>query len=384
MDFGWTDSQRDFRARVRQVLDRELPADWETIRKMGKASPEQAAFGKRFAPKLAEEKLLVNHWPKEYGGGDGPPWEHFILGEELWARGEPRGPQYMNVNWIGPALMYGASPEQKEKYLPPMTSGDVIWCQLFSEPNAGSDLAAMRTKAERIGNDRYVINGMKLWTSYALIADYGFLLAKTGEAKKDISVFLVPMNTPGITIRPFNSITEKGHCNEVYFDNVEVPAECMVGQEGRGWDVVRYALNYERVGVQRYHVAAEEMKTAMAELKRQGRLDDPGVMVDAGMALAACEACRLISYDVVDQRARGAAPNEDSSVARMAMTECTRAVHAFVARYLPEAISGEMVGGNYGLFKFYQFIIASSIAAGAYEIQCDQVATRQLGLSRGA
>jgi alkylation response protein AidB-like acyl-CoA dehydrogenase len=383
MEFGWAEDQVKFRQRVRDLLDRELPAEWPEIRKKGKASPEQAAFGKQFAPKLAAENLLVNHWPKEFGGGDGPPWEHFILGEELWGRGEPRGPQYMNVNWIGPALMASASPEQQAKYLPPMTRGDVVWCQLFSEPGAGSDLASMRTRAEPLGNGRYLVNGMKLWTSYAKIADYGFLLAKTGPAKKDVSVFLVPMNAPGITVRPFTGLVEDGHCNEVYFDNVEVSVEDRVGEEGMAWDVVRYALAYERVGVQRYHMVTTELGIGMAELKRQDRLEDPGVLADAGMTLAAAEACRMISYDVVAQRAKDATPNEDASVARMAMTECTRSMNSFIARYLPEAISCEKIGGDYGLYKLYQFIITSSIAAGAYEIQCDVVATRQLGLSRG-
>ena len=383
MEFGWPDELVAFRKRVREILERELPADWPEIRKKGKASPEQAAFGKKFAPVLAEEGLLVSNWPTEYGGNGGTPWEHFILGEELWSRGEPRGPQYMNVNWIGPALMFAASPEQKAKYLPPMTRGEVTWCQLFSEPSAGSDLAAMQTRAERQPDGRYVVNGMKLWTSYALVADYGFLLAKTGPARKDVSAFLVPMDTPGITVRPFNGLVEAGHCNEVYFDNVEIPAEARLGEEGKAWDIVRFALGYERVGVQRYQIAATELAVAMEELERRGQLEEPGVLADAGMALASIEACRLISYDVISQRAGDAAPNEDASVARMAMAECTRAFNAFVARYLPEAISGQKIAGDYGIYKLYSFNISSTLAAGAYEVQCDVVATRQLGLPRG-
>ena len=383
MEFGWSDDLVDFRRRVRDLLARELPADWPQIRKKGKASPEQAAFGKKFSPALAREGLLVGNWPVEYGGSGGSPWLHFILGEELWARGEPRGPQYMNVNWIGPALMHAATPEQKARHLPPMTRGEVIWCQLFSEPSAGSDLAAMQTRAERQPGGGYVINGMKLWTSYALVADYGFLLAKTGPGRKDVSAFLLPMDTPGITVRPFTGLVEPGHCNEVYFDNVEVPAEARLGEEGMAWEIVRLALGHERVGVQRYHIVATEMAVAMEELRRRGRLDDPGVLADAGMTLAAVEACRLISYEVVDQRVQGEGPNEDASVARMAMAECVRAFNAFVSRYLPDAVSGQEIAGDYGIYKLFSFNISSTLAAGAYEVQCDQVATRQLGLPRG-
>jgi alkylation response protein AidB-like acyl-CoA dehydrogenase len=335
-----------------------------------------------FAGKLADEGLLVRHWPKEHGGGDGLPWEHFILGEEVWGLGEPRGAQYMNVNWIGPALMYAASPEQQAQHLPAIARGDVIWCQLFSEPSAGSDLAAMRTRAERVGNDRYIVNGMKMWTSYGRVAEWGVLLAKTGEAKKEISVFLVKMDTPGITIKPFPGLVEDGHLHEIFFDNVEIPAANLVGQEGQGWDIVRYALNYERVGVQRYEVNRRALDQAVAELKRQGRFDDPHIQRDIGAALAASEACRLLCYDVADQRARGLPPNADASLARMSTAETNWSLNDLMATYLPEVMSGEPVGGDWHLTWTYQFNIASTIVAGAYEVQCDIVATQALGLPR--
>ena len=382
MEFGWSKDQAQYRERVRSVIARHLPEDWAEIHKGGLASPEQTAAGRKFAGKLAEEGLLVQHWPKEYGGGDGLPWEHFILGEEMWPLGEPRGAQYMNVNWIGPVMMHAASPEQKARFLPPIVRGDVVWCQLFSEPSVGSDLAAMRTHAELKGNGTYVINGMKMWTSYARVAEWGFLLAKTGQAKKEISIFLVPMNSPGITIRPFNGLVEDGHLHEVYFDNLEVPAENRLGEEGQGWDIIRYALGYERVGVQRYEIVRRAMDQAVAELKRQGRFDDPLVQRDIGMVLAATEASRLVTYDVADQRSRSASPNEDASVARMTAAECIMAMNNFLATYLPEVLSNEPVNGDWQLTWAYQFMIASAIAAGAYEIQCDIVATRQLGMTR--
>ncbi|MDO7843629.1 acyl-CoA dehydrogenase family protein [Sphingomonas immobilis] len=384
MEFGWPEAQRKYRERVRSIIDRDLPEDWPEIHRHGLASPEQAKAGRVFAGKLAKEGLLVQHWPKEFGGGDGEPWEHFILGEEMWPRGEPRGPQYMNVNWLGPALMKYASAEQRERFLPPIIAGDVIWCQLFSEPSAGSDLAAMQTKSVRVGEE-YVVNGMKVWTSYARLAEWGFLLTRSGPARRDITILLVDMKSPGITIRPFPGIVEDGHLHEVYFDNVRVHVENRLFEENRGWEPVTYALNYERVGVQRYQIIHDAMHQAVKELKRRGTFDnDPLVQRDAGIVLAKCEASRLISYEVVDQRARNLPPSEDASVARMSAKECIMAFNDFVSTWMPEVLSEEPIGGDWQLSWAHSFTIASAIAAGAYEIQCDIVATRQLGLPRGA
>src|SRR5688572_18182375 len=149
MEFGWSEAQDRYREKVRELLAAELPEDWDHIAVHGPGSGPQTAFSKSFCPRLAEKGLLIPHWPRAFGGADGAPWEHFILGEELWAAGEPRGPQYMNVNWIGPVLMRYGTPDQQERFLPPIAAGSVIWCQGFSEPSAGSDLASLRTRVER-------------------------------------------------------------------------------------------------------------------------------------------------------------------------------------------------------------------------------------------
>jgi alkylation response protein AidB-like acyl-CoA dehydrogenase len=141
MNFDWTDEQAAVRDRVRALLARELPPDWEHISRHGPGSPEQTAFSMTFCPRLAAEGLLVPHWPVEHGGRGAPAWEHFIVGEELFAAGEPRGPQYMNVNFIGATLMKYGTPAQQARYLPDMAAGRSVWCQGFSEPSAGSDLA---------------------------------------------------------------------------------------------------------------------------------------------------------------------------------------------------------------------------------------------------
>lgn len=379
MEFDWTVEQKRYRTELREFIKETLPSNWEQVRGGGVASPEQIDYSREFCAKLAERGLLIHHWPKQYGGGDGTAWEHFILGEEMWSVGEPRGPQYMNVNWIGPALMQFGTDEQKAEHLRRIAEGRVIWCQGFSEASAGSDLAAMRTRAERRG-DSYVINGSKIWTSYAYKADWCFLLARSSDEKKAISAFLVPMTTPGISVHPIPGLTEKGHLHEIFFTDVEVPDSARVGQEGRAWEIVTYALNYERVGVPRYQWARMVLDEAVEQLQREGRFDDPIVRAAAAGVLAACEAARMVTYVVVDQRAKGLPPSPDASISRMATALCTHQLNNFIAEYLPDALAD----GNAFLNVFYRFNIAASIAAGTYEIQAGIVAQRCLELPRGA
>ncbi|MCZ6783851.1 MAG: acyl-CoA dehydrogenase family protein, partial [Proteobacteria bacterium] len=198
MEFDWPEEDAAHRAELRAFLDETLPADWEALSRHGPGSDIQAAFSREFCGKLAERGWLTQHWPAAYGGSDASPWRHAILGEELWAIGEPRGPQYMNVNWIGPAIMEFGSEEQKAFHLPRISRGEVLWCQGFSEPEAGSDLAALRTLAIRDGDD-YVINGSKIWTSYVENAEFIFLLVRTdpdSTRQRGVSVLLCPVDTP--------------------------------------------------------------------------------------------------------------------------------------------------------------------------------------------
>src|SRR5215470_1137026 len=182
MDFEWDLQQQEFRSRVRAFLAAHLPSDWESLAH-GPGSESQSAFSKKFCARLAEAGLLVPHWPQRWGGRDADPWTAFILAEEMWEAGEPRGGQYMNVNWIGPTLMKFGSPEQQERYIPPMARGETIWCQGFSEPEAGSDLASLRTRAEKQGGG-YRINGSKIWTSYVAGAEFCILLARTLDGSR--------------------------------------------------------------------------------------------------------------------------------------------------------------------------------------------------------
>lgn len=382
MDFFWTQEDAVYRARIRDFLKRELPADWGEIARHGPGSKEQTEFSLEFCPKLAEAGLLTPHWPQDWGGDARPPWEHFILGEEMWAAGEPRGAQYMNVNWIGPVLMKYGSDEIKARYIPDMAAGRAIWCQGFSEPNAGSDLASLKTRAVRDGGD-YVINGQKIWTSYAGLAGQCFLLAQTegaGGGRGGISIFIVPMDTPGIEVRAIPSLIGHGDIHEVFFTDVRVPASARLGEEGGGWSIVSYALANERVGIPRYQLSLDVLDEMVAELKRRGQFGDPVIRTRAAEAASACESARLLVYRVVDGRTRGAAPDSESNLARVAVVAADHAVTDFGMDFLPDLFSG---GDHPAVLSHHERAIVAGIAAGAAEIQLNLVARRHLNLPKG-
>lgn len=375
MEFGWNQQQKDFRATVRDFLATHLPDNWESIAH-GPGSASQSEFSRQFCAQLADAGLLVPHWPERWGGRSADAWSSFILAEEMWAAGEPRGGQYMNVNWIGPTLMRFGTEAQQERYIPPMAQGQTLWCQGFSEPEAGSDLASLRTKAERQG-DHYCINGQKIWTSYAGEAETCFLLARTGTGKNGISIFLVPMDTPGITVVEIPSLIGEGDIHEVFFENVMVPASAMLGEEGQAWDIVRISLSLERVGIPRFALASRMLRRAVSTLKQEGRFHH-GAVEQAARAQAACEAARLFSYEIIDQRQKGIAAGPEASVARVATVNAERSVAEFVVEHLPESLAG----GDPLLLAHHQRGIVAGIASGAAEIQLNLIATQLLQLPR--
>jgi alkylation response protein AidB-like acyl-CoA dehydrogenase len=380
MEFDWSPDDVEHRAEFRAFLEEFLPEDWEKLSQAGPGSDLQAEFSRTFCRAMAERGWLTQHWPEEYGGRDASAWRHSIIGEECWAIGEPRGPQYMNVNWIGPALMRYGTQEQKAKHLPPISRGEVLWCQGFSEPEAGSDLVALRTAALRDG-DEYVVNGSKIWTSYANHADYIILLVRTdpdSERHRGISVLLVPMETPGIEVREIPSVVGDRYFHEVFFTEVRVPTTARLGPEHEGWDVVNYALQYERTGAARYARAALTLDR-LAELARaRGLLGDPLVVDRLAEARTECEAARMLTYRVIDQRAHDLPPTTDTQIARVANATADYRVGELAVEILgPEAL-------EYGSFADANVRLAmtAGVAVGATEIQLNMIAARHLGLPR--
>ncbi|MBH0114451.1 acyl-CoA dehydrogenase family protein [Novosphingobium sp. YJ-S2-02] len=378
MDFAWTSAEQAFRERLRAFLAKTLPEDWERFSQHGPASPALTRYAETFCGALAREELLTPHWPVEIGGQGQDPWHQAILAEEMWIAGEPRGGQYMNVNWIGPTLIKYGSEEQRARYLPPIAEGRALWCQGFSEPGSGSDLASLRTRAVRDGDD-YVVNGQKIWTSYAGLADTCFLLCRTSDdRKRGITILLVPMDTPGITVRQIPSIIGEGDIHEVFFDDMRVPATARLGEEGQAWEIIAYSLRNERLGIPRYALARAALDRAVAILRERGDFAREAVRIEAAQAAALCEAARLASYAIVTRRAEGEVVGQESSSARYATVLCERTVAEFVVEHVPEALAD----AHPYLKMHHQRGIVAGIAAGAAEIQLNIIASDVLGLPR--
>src|SRR5277367_1398110 len=249
MDYDLGTDAVELRKRLRDLISTHIPEGF-----LGACTndPKDLATTESFCKMLASDGLLALAWPKEHGGGGGSVWQQTVLREEMWAHHEPRGAQYMGVNWVGPALMRYGTPEQKARHLSAISAGEVIWCQGFSEPEAGTDLASLRTRAIPDG-DGWRVNGQKVWTSYAQMASWCVLAACTdpnAPKPKRLSLFLIPMDSEGITVRPIRSMLGPHHLNECFFDDVRV--EQVLGGVGEGWAVIKRALSFERVGIARY------------------------------------------------------------------------------------------------------------------------------------
>jgi alkylation response protein AidB-like acyl-CoA dehydrogenase len=393
MDFDFSPEEEAFRAELRAFLHEELPAWWKTVFvDDARAMP----FTRELCQKLAARGWLTLSWPREHGGADGSVWQQAVVREEMWAAGEPRGPQYMNLNYIGPLIMRFGTPEQQARHLPRMAAGDVIWCQGFSEPEAGSDLASLKTRAVRDG-DRYVVNGQKTWNSYAdAPADNCLLLARTDpDVKKQqgISMFLVDMRTPGITVRPIPSMAGKSEFSEIFFDDAVIPVSDRLGDENNGWTLVGEGLAFERIGIARYARANRVLEHLVAYARDtviDGRrlADDPAVRARLATLAVRIEAAKLLNYGAISIQAAGEVPAIESSIAR---------IHNTQVEQLAGQIGIELLGPR-GLLldddpwclldgemqRQWVESIPVTVAAGTTEVQKNIIAQRGLGLPRSA
>lgn len=387
MDFAFTPDEEAFRAELRRFLAAELPDWW---RGMFVDDPRAMAFTRSFCRKLAARGWLTMAWPRAYGGAEASPWKQAVLREEMWAHDEPRGPQYMNLNYIGPCIMRFGTEAQRARFLPPMAAGDVLWTQGFSEPGAGSDLAAVTTRAERRGN-RFVVRGQKIWNSYAdAPADWCFLLVRTStEAKRHqgLSILLVDMRTPGIAVRPIDSMAGPHELNEIFLDEVAVPEECLLGGTGRGWEIVTAGLTFERVGIARYARAGRLIELLVEHVKRTGRASDPDVRRKLAGLRVAYEAARLLSYQALSLQAAGEVPTVEASIARLHNTQIEQQVSHVGLEIL--GLSGQLTADDPAALlaglahRQWVRTIPTTVTAGTLEIQKNLVAERGLGLPRG-
>ncbi|MGI8553257.1 MAG: acyl-CoA dehydrogenase family protein [Dehalococcoidia bacterium] len=398
MDFKDTPEEAIFRTEVRAFIDANLPKSWASAEDVGRGegegSPEREAFTKQWRGSLARHGWLAAHWPKEYGGAGLTPGEQFIFNEEM---AKARAPQVggMGVTMIGPTLILYGTDEQKAEHLPRITSGEVAWCQGYSEPGSGSDLASLQTRAVRDGDD-YVLNGQKIWSSGAHRADWMFMLARTDpEAPKHrgISMLLMPMNSPGIQIQPLIDMARDHVFNQEYFDNVRVPVKNRVGEENRGWYVGATLLDFERsnigasIGLRH---TVDDISRFAHESSRSGSL--PGRLttsIRAELAERAIEAdiAKLISYRIISMQKRGQIPNYEASMNKMFRSETQQRI-AQTGMKLIGLYGNAYRGSQYAALKgrishMYLSSVSSTIAAGTSEIQRNVIATRGLGLPRG-
>jgi alkylation response protein AidB-like acyl-CoA dehydrogenase len=395
MDLKLTQEDQRFRAGVRAWLEANLPTDWGTpAYRTPETAAEQVAFARSWQRKLQEGGWAGITWPREYGGRGASVVEQLLYNEE-YAR--LRAPDILalkiGLSLVGPTLIHCGAPWQKERFLPRILRGDEIWCQGFSEPNAGSDLAALRTKAELRG-DEFRVTGQKIWTSVAQHADWCMLVVRTdSEAAKHkgLTFLLVDMKSAGITIRPLREMTGEAWFNEVFFDDVRVPRVNVVGEVNGGWNVVMTTLAHERAG-STPHIRLQYEQRLLARLarkiQRNGRpaADDP--IYRQRIAQFAIEAAvlRYTAYRNVTMLRRTGVPGPEGSILKIFWSEMEQRLKDTAIEILgPRGLlpGGEPRAVDEG-FWFYELLWSRSatIYAGTSEVQRNIIAQRVLGLPR--
>ncbi|MFL5282980.1 MAG: acyl-CoA dehydrogenase family protein [Rhodopila sp.] len=387
-----------FRQEVRAFIQSDLPADLRDRVLLGKVL-EREDYD-RWQKILHRRGWIAGHWPQQYGGCDWTPLQRWIFEEETTQAGAPWVIPF-GVNYVGPVIYTFGNEEQKRQHLPGILTSDVFWCQGYSEPGAGSDLANLQTRARRDGG-HYAVNGGKIWTSFAHMADWVFCLVRTAEGGKPqegISFLLIDLKSPGITIRPIISIDMCHHLNQVFFDDVRVPVANRVGEENRGWTYAKFLLSNERVLIaevgklKRLHarlraMAAETYETGEPLLHNAafGRK-----MTDISIGVRVLEAMcmRQLGAGTADEP-----PGHEASILKIRGSELLQAVTQLMIevqgrRGLPfqlEALApnwnGEEIGlpGGQGMTREFLFGRAATIYGGSNEIQRNIIANAALGL----
>jgi alkylation response protein AidB-like acyl-CoA dehydrogenase len=340
--------------------------------------------GKQWQKKLAASRFIAVHWPQQYGGRGLSLVEEAIIQEEL---GRARAPQVLGLfglTMVGPVLIKYGREDQKSRYLQKILNCDEIWCQGFSEPEAGSDLVNVKTKALKVDGG-FKISGQKVWTSFAHIADHIFVLARTSDEEKKhkgLTYFLVPMTSSGITVRPLRQITGDAEFNEVFFEDVFVPEDAIVGQIGDGWNIAISTLMYERLVLTfSRHIQSEHVLRGLLQKKDQL---DPQLQVELGKELSRATAVRALAYKHLTKYANGESPGAEGSLDKLFWTTSFQSISKLALK-----ASGIMSAFGESDPEFgtdvnrYLYSRGRSIAAGTSEIQRGIIAERLLGLPKG-
>jgi len=390
MNFRDTPEQAAFRAEVRKFIEQEGPKAKE-----GRDPESMYGGSKAWTQALASRNWIAPAWPKEVGGAGMSVMEQFVFNSELAEARLPR-PGGIGIGFAGPTLIVHGTDEQKKKYLPEMLAGEVTWCQGYSEPGAGSDLAALQTRAVRDGDD-YVVNGQKIWTSGGHNAKWMILLARTdpdAPKHRGITYFVVDMKSPGVTVRPLINAAYTHEFNEVFFEDVRIPKENIIGEENRGWYLAQTTLSFERSNIGGA-VGARQTVEDLIEFARTAK-DGKSTLshnqalrhelveryVEAGVAT-------MMSFKIVSIQANeGVAPGHEASVAKLYGTELNQRIQRTGMHVL--GMYGQLDAKTEGpepplkgrIKYMYLRSIANTIEGGTSEIQRNIIATRGLGLPR--
>ncbi len=379
-----------FRAEVRAWLEANVPPDFDPDDYDWRLPADE-----RFRLQLAWHKKMHAGgwvgltWPKEYGGRGATVQEQLVFAEESARLRLPRGVNIIGLTIVGPTLMHAGSEAQKKRYLPGILSGDEIWCQGFSEPGAGSDLAALRTRAEDRG-DHFVVTGQKVWTSFAHHARYCWLLARTTEGggrHVGMSLLIVDMETPGVSVRPLVQITGDADFNEVWFDGVRVPKENLVGAKDDGWRVAIATLMFERFGIG-LDLRKEWLLAQLGDLARKTKRDtDAEVRTRLAKLWCEFEACRLTTFRNLTRVGRGESPGPEGSLSKLLSSELDLEIGSLAEDLL--GAEGALAPGDPeapDAGRWARIALGSrymTIAGGTSEIQRNIIAERVLGLPKG-
>lgn len=389
MDIQFTQEDLAFRDEVRAFLKANLTDEIKKAVVGGHLEKEPMVEWQKI---LYKQGWVAPNWPKEYGGTGWNITQKFIFENECADAGAPAVVPF-GLKMVGPVIYKFGNEEQKKRFLPDILQSNVWWCQGYSEPGAGSDLAALQTKAVRDGND-YIVNGQKIWTTYAQYSDWIFCLVRTdSDAKKQegISFLLIDMNTPGIEVRKIDTIDNQHSLNEVFFDNVRVPVENRIGEENKGWTYAKYLLTHERTaiaGVPQSKRAIERIRSIAAKEMSGGRplLEDP--MFKAKLARIEIDlmALEYTELQAIASVADGGAPGPESSILKIRGTEIQQAVAELsievCGAYANVIKDGDAVGNDYAADASSKYLYgrAATIYGGSNEVQKNIIAKMVLGL----
>ncbi len=391
MDLRFGEKEEKLRQEVRTFLKKQLENRDTGGAQLGSRNEDEFEFALNFNRELATRGWIAPAWPKEYGGLAADVKEQMVFNEEFGYYGAPdTGTRGFGVGMIGPTLIIHGSPEQKANYLPKITSGEHIWCQGYSEPGAGSDLASLQTRAVRDGDD-YVINGQKIWTSGGHRANQMFCLVRTdpdAPKHRGISFLLIDdiKNTPGLTIRPLVNMAGRHHFNEVFFEDVRVPARNIVGEENRGWYVAMTLLDFERSGIGVTAGQKRTLEKLTATLKAAPTILRERNRIKLADFVIANNVGRYLGYRIGSMQAAGRVPNYEASVVKIYQSELGQRIYNFgvnmlglAGQFRPEEPRAPLFGE---LPESYIMAVPSSIYSGSNEIQRNIIAQRGLGLPR--